>query len=117
MPGVRDQPEDRYKWVNRFAAEGEGGLEKRSRAAQSCPHRTEERCEQALVAPRKKHPHWGSEKLRRLLGDREPDWPWPASSTAGDILKRHGLVEPRRRRHGSPPVPAPTVAVAAPNAR
>lgn len=106
-----------YKWVNRFAAEGEAGLESRSRAPQSCPHRTEERCEQALVALRKKHPHWGPEKLLRLLGDREPDWPWPAASTAGDILKRHGLVEPRRRRHGSPPVPALSAAVAAPNAR
>jgi transposase InsO family protein len=33
-----------------------------------------------------------------LLEEQRPDGLWPAASTAGDILRRHGLVRPRRRR-------------------
>ncbi len=36
--------------------------------------------------------------LLKILRRRKPKWGWPAASTAGDILKRHGLVKPRRRR-------------------
>jgi transposase InsO family protein len=32
------------------------------------------------------------------LRRRHPKKPWPAFSTAGEILKRHGLVKPRRKR-------------------
>lgn len=98
-----------YKWADRYRLEGVDGLKDRSRAPRRCPHRTEERCEQALVAERQKHPRWGPRKLLRLLEPRHPDWAWPAVSTAGDILKRHGLVEPRRRWRRRPPRGKPIV--------
>ena len=87
-----------YKWKGRYAAEGLDGLKDRSRAPKSCPHRTEERVEKALVEERRKHPRWGPKKLLARLRKRHPTWDLPVLSTAGDILKRHGLVEPRRRR-------------------
>lgn len=87
-----------YKWVSRYAEEGLKGLEDRSRAPRRCPHRTDPRCEAELIQERLRHPRWGPRKLLVRLKRRHPDWPWPAVSTAGAILKRHGLVEPRARR-------------------
>ena len=87
-----------YKWMERYVADGVEGLKDRSRAPERCPHRTEERVVQALVEARRKHPTWGPRKLLKILRGRHPQWRWPAPSTAGDIFKRHGLVQPRRRR-------------------
>ena len=47
---------------------------------------------------RRQHPDWGAEKLLQWLAPRHPDVAWPAVSTAGDLLARHGLVKNRRRR-------------------
>jgi len=104
-----------YKWAERYAQEGVDGLKDRSRAPKSCPHRTESRCEQALVEARRKHPLWGPRKLVVVLRRRHPDWAWPAPSTAGAILKRHGLVQPRRRRRRYPPPAKPVIEVQQPN--
>jgi transposase InsO family protein len=47
---------------------------------------------------RKQHPTWGGKKILARLRERQPTWAWPAVSTANDVLKRHQLVRPRRRR-------------------
>jgi len=104
-----------HKWAERYRREGIDGLKDRSRAPRGCPHRTQERCEQALVAERQKHPRWGPRKLLQLLETRHPEWAWPAASTAGDILKRHGLVEPRRRGRRRLPRGKPIVDGTQPN--
>lgn len=104
-----------YKWAERFVADGARGLEDRSRAPKSCPHRTEARVVEALVAERQKHPRWGPRKLLVILAKRHPDWSWPAPSTAGEILKRHGLVTPRRRRKRRQPARRPHIEVNSPN--
>jgi transposase InsO family protein len=104
-----------YKWAERYRREGIDGLKDRSRAPGSCPHRTEPRCEEALVAERQKRPRWGPRKLLKLLEPQHPDWGWPAESTAGEILKRHGLVESRRCRPRRLPRSKPTVETAEPN--
>ena len=41
------------------------------------------------------------------LARREPEAPWPAPSTVGDLLNREGLIQPRRRRtrHAHPGKP------------
>jgi transposase InsO family protein len=87
-----------YKWLRRYEMEGAGGLEDRSRVPRRCPHRTDGGCEERLVDARRRHPHWGPRKLLKILADRDPEVSWPAASTASRILKRHGLVVPRRRR-------------------
>jgi transposase InsO family protein len=87
-----------YKWAERYVADGLDGLRDRSRAPKSCPHRMEEYISEALLATRREHPSWGPRKLLAYQQLRHPDWAFPAASTVGDLLKRHGLVNPRRRR-------------------
>ncbi len=64
---------------------------------------------------RKEHPYWGPKKLRTLLAERDPERRWPAPSTIGETLKRHGLIRPRRRRPRVPPGATPVERGAAPN--
>ena len=41
-----------YKWLNRYAEQGQAGLEDQRRTPHSCPHRTAEPIEQALLEAR-----------------------------------------------------------------
>jgi transposase InsO family protein len=86
-----------YKWCDRYEAEGPSGLAERAPIALTCPHKTSEELVAVLVALRKEHPSWGPKKLKaRLAATGVSDV--PAASTIGDLLKKHGLVRPRRRR-------------------
>ena len=106
-----------YKWAKRYVEGGEAGLADRSRRPHSCLHSTSEAAAQALVEARRQHPTWGSRKLLAWLAHRQPELRLPAASTATDILKRHGVVESRRRRRRSQrgPVEPPRVDMTAPN--
>src|SRR5436190_7003868 len=87
-----------YQLLERYAAEGEEGLHERSHAAHHHPHAVSEPIEASILRLRAKHPTWGARKLRARLQMDDPAARWPAASTIGDILHRHGLVVPRRRR-------------------
>ena len=87
-----------YKWWNRYKQEGVEGLADRSRAPRCCPHKTPPELEGAIVQLRKRHPSWGPRKILQYLHKTRPHFLWPACSTAGEILKRRGLIKPRRRR-------------------
>lgn len=87
-----------YKWLNRYGQQGAQGLADRSRAPKTSPSRTPEHLLQPLLDLRRKHPTWGPRKLLACLRKREPEQPWPAASTVGDLLKRHGLVQPCKLR-------------------
>jgi putative transposase len=105
-----------YKWADRYEKEGLEGLKDRSRAPKSCPHNTSQELSEKLLELRRSHPTWGSRKLLAWLGKREPEATWPAASTVGGILKRHGLVEERgRSRRSWPPSGRPSVQAEAPN--
>jgi putative transposase len=100
-----------YKWLARFAEAGRQGLQERSRAPHTCPHRIAEDVAALLCTARRQHPSWGPAKLLDWLRPRYRDVTWPAVSTAGDLLARCGLVKGRRRRrHALHPgvVPATT---------
>ncbi|MFN7941075.1 MAG: IS481 family transposase [Thermoanaerobaculia bacterium] len=96
-----------YKWLERYHELGVSGLDDRSHAPHSCPHKLEQRVAVAIVAARKKHPHWGPRKLLDWLRPRHPELDLPVPSTAGELLRREGLsVRGRRRRrwrHPGPP--------------
>lgn len=87
-----------YKWLRRYEADGVRGLIGRSRAPHTCPHRTPEPVRRVVIEARKAHPRWGPRKLLDYLRPRHPNVAFPAPSTVGDILKREGLVTPRRKR-------------------
>ncbi len=104
-----------YKWCERYEELGPSGLEERRPIARSCPHKASDEVVSALVELRKEHPSWGPKKLKarlETLGRKDV----PAASTIGDLLKRHGLVRPRRRRVYPPQMtPQPLAEATAPN--
>lgn len=92
-----------YKWLERYGEDGLDGLRDKSRASVGHPNAVDEATEQAVLAMKRKHVQFGPAKVRVRLMKTEPHRRWPAASTIGDILKRHGLVVPRkRRRHATP---------------
>lgn len=104
-----------YKWLERFEKGGVEALADLSRAPGECPHRTDEELEDVIVETREAHPTWGPRKILDFLELRRPEESWPAASTMGGILKRHGLVRPRRRRRRLGHPGRPTRVVTAPN--
>jgi putative transposase len=104
-----------YKWWNRFCSEGLSGLADRSRAPKRIPHKTAKSIEQKLLGARKLHASWGPRKLIADVARKHPYIRWPAASTVGDILKRHGLVPPRTLHTRTPPYTDPFGEVNAPN--
>lgn len=91
-----------YKWVGRYAADGVEGLRERSRAPGRVPHRTAAEVVAAIVAERERHRTWGPRKILQRLARTQPTLVLPAVSTAGEALRRAGLVTPRRRRRRWP---------------
>jgi transposase InsO family protein len=104
-----------YKWMQRFAEEGPGGLEERSHAPHHHGRATSAELVVELIEARKRKPFWGPRKLLAVLSRQHPDWPWPAPSTVADILRREGLSEPRRRRRRALTLERPFGAVAVAN--
>ncbi len=104
-----------YKWLARYNAQGAAGLDDRKSIPGSCPHRTPDSIEDLVVELRKKYPFDGPKKLRSQLIEQHPTLTIPAASTIGDILKRRGLVRPRRARLRVPPSSSPLGEASEPN--
>lgn len=106
-----------HKWLERFRREGFAGLEERSRAPHHHPNATPEAVVAAVLQAKEAHPTWGPAKLLPPTHDA-PDLAssWPAPSTRGSILARHGLVTARRRRRRTPPWTLPFQQAQEPNA-
>ncbi|MEM4402548.1 MAG: helix-turn-helix domain-containing protein, partial [Candidatus Caldarchaeum sp.] len=83
------------RWVRRWQVAGEAGLVDRSRRPHSCPRRTDPAVE-AKVVQLRKATGLGRERLSRLLWHQEHLALSP--NTIRHILRRHGLVQPRRQR-------------------
>jgi putative transposase len=96
-----------HKLINRFKQHGMSGLEDLSRRPLSSPHATCAESVDAVLGLRRLHPSWGPKKLVAKLEADRPELELPAVSTAGEILKRAGLVEPRRCRRRRPRVDQP----------
>lgn len=104
-----------YKWIERFKAEGMAGLTDRSRARLTQSQRTPEEVVEKILKLKHSHSDWGPVTIESALYREQPDHAWPAISTVGEILKRHGLVKPRRKRHKVPPQSQPLAHATAPN--
>lgn len=105
-----------YKWLRRYEQIGLDGLRELSRAPLRHPNAVAEEIEGAIVALRQQRPKRGPKKLLELLRRQEPGRSWPVRSTIAAILKRHGLVRPRRRCRKSPPYEQPFAGLDRPNA-
>ena len=87
-----------YKWIDRHEEGGASGLADRSRRPHACPHETPQHIVDAVLEARRHHPRWGAKKLLRILTRKDPRAIWPARTTVCDLLKRHDLIPPGRRR-------------------
>jgi putative transposase len=69
-----------------------------SRRPRSHPRTTPTKLVKLIVSQKRQFPLWGPVPIRARLAKHWPHIQWPAPSTIGSILKKHGLVKPRRRR-------------------
>jgi transposase InsO family protein len=104
-----------YKWIERYEADPCEGLKDRPRAPHTHPNQVPAEIEAEVVAMKGRHLHWGPLKVLAELQRRFPGEPWPAASTVGDILKRHGLTVARRRRRYATPSGPPLAQCAGAN--
>jgi transposase InsO family protein len=104
-----------YVWLRRYRALGVEGLLERDRAAQRHPNQTAAAIEQLVLELRQAHMRWGPRKLKRVLERDQPGRAWPAASTIGALLKREGLVVPRKKRRKAAPYTEPLAHADGPN--
>ncbi len=105
-----------YKWRERFLEGGIAALQDRSSARLTQRTKTPLEIEREIVDLRRKRPTAGARQLKARLEAIAPAVRWPAASTIGLLLRRHGLVHPRRRRDRCPPYTEPLRHADAPNA-
>jgi transposase InsO family protein len=104
-----------YNTLARYQRAGWEGLAEQSRAPRRHPNQTPAEIEQQIVELRHAHMRWGARKLKAVLEREQPEMRWPAASTMGELLRREGLVIPRKKRRRVAPYTAPLAAADAPN--
>jgi len=104
-----------YKWIHRYAAEGEAGLQELSRAPLHHPQAVSDRVAQRVLEVRAQHSRWGPRKIKAYLEQREPKLIIPAASSIGELLRREGLSRPRVKRRRTPVCAALTSTEEKPN--
>src|SRR5438067_2043676 len=110
-----------YKWLNRYrdtlAFPNQGmSFADHSRRPHRSPTAISDEVEAAIVELRRQRPHWGPKKLRVVLAKQSPELALPSESTFAAVLKRHGMVKPRRKRAKSTPYTTPLDEASKPNA-
>lgn len=93
------------KWLARYHAQGVAGLADLARRPHTQPHQTPAALVEAIIGMKHQHPSFGPKKIRDRLRAVAPEQAWPVDSTVGVILKRAGLVRPRRLRRRVPADP------------
>lgn len=95
------------KWIERYGESGGAGLEDRPRAPHRHPNETARELCGMIIEAKLKHRSWGPKKVMDSLRSEGAVLSWPADSTAGEILKRAGLVAPRVHRRRVAPYSEP----------
>lgn len=98
-----------YKLLAKYRDRGLDGLRDRSRAPRTHPNQTSPEVEVAILRVRRSYPSWGSKKIRAVLDRSLPRGDLPARSTIDAVLKRAGLVQPRKHRQRKQPASSPPV--------
>ena len=91
-----------YKWVERYETLGAAGLCEVKQVAEVHPGWLKDAELDVIIQARKEHPHWGPKKLQVLLEKTHPGMARVGVSTIAGVLKRFGLIGPRRRRPRTP---------------
>jgi transposase InsO family protein len=86
-----------HSWIARYEEGGLAALADRSHRPSACPHQILAETEALICELRREHPGWGPRRIEHQLAKRGVE-PVPARSSIYRCLKRHGLIELRRRR-------------------
>jgi transposase len=86
-----------HAWIARYRRGGLVCLADRSHRPSSCPHQIPPQTEALICELRRKHPGWGPRRIEHQLARAGLD-PVPSRSSVYRCLRRHGLIELRRRR-------------------
>jgi transposase InsO family protein len=93
-------PQTAYKWLARYAQQGQLGLIEQPRRPKNSPRLTDAQIEQTVIELRKQHPAWGGRKLSQRLKDL--GYTSLAPSTITNILHRHNLIDPQASEAAAP---------------
>lgn len=104
-----------YKYRNRYDAEGIDGLIERSRAPHHHANSVPVLIEENILKIKDRHPTWGAKKILNWLRQEQEGIQWPARSTIDELLKRHHLVIPRKRKRKVAPYNEPLALCKKPN--
>jgi len=107
-------PKTGYKWYHRFIEEGYKGLEDRSRRPLSHPSQLTEEVVCDLIMLKLFHPSYGPKKILSIYRKTHPG-EGPSLSSVNRVLKRVGLVRPRKKRRPASGRLTGQVKVEAPN--
>lgn len=103
------------KWIKRYQEGGVIALEELSHAAHYHPNATLEPIRKMIIDQKLSRQSRGPKKVMDYLRENYPEVNWPADSTAGEILKRAGLVKQRRYRNRVAPYTEPFATCQGPN--
>ena len=86
-----------HAWIARYERGGLTALADRSHRPSACPHQITAEVEAQICELRREHPGWGPRRIAYHLG-RAGIEPVPGRSSIYRCLRRHRLIELRRRR-------------------
>lgn len=86
-----------HTWIARYEQGGLAAVADRSHRPSSCSHRLPPELEARICELRREHPGWGPRRICHQLAKQGVE-PVPGRSSIYRCLRRHGLVELRRRR-------------------
>jgi putative transposase len=103
-----------YKYLKRYKEEGIDGLKERSRVPHRLANQLSRDIEDSILEIKAHYPSWGSKKIRHKLLEECHDI-CPARSTIDELLKRHHLVRPAKRKRRVIPYKTPLILCTKPN--
>jgi transposase InsO family protein len=83
-----------YKWLRRYAENGEEGLQDHPRRPHQSPNRCSNETESKILKVRDAHPAWGARKIGVRLKTMDAIGV-PVDSTIHEILRRHQRLDPQ----------------------
>jgi len=86
-----------HAWIARYEQGGLAALADHSHRPSSCPHELSAEIQALICELRREHPGWGPRRLEHQLA-RQGLNTVPGRSSIYRCLRRHGLIELRRRR-------------------
>lgn len=104
-----------YKWIERYKQGGNEGITDRISAPRRHPNATSLEISRELTETKMQHSGWGPKKVVAWLKQHRAEKPWPAVSTASNLLKQAGLVTTRKKRLRTVPYSEPFQECSGPN--